>query len=516
MKLGKEKYLETRNIKPSTIFFSLLAINLLLAAIVYIFPEEGMDLGEDYTLKFTSPSSLWSTDTQSVAQVELDSVLQGVIPVETEDSVEVAVIDSMNSIDSAIAQYLSIPTYRQIVISDSNPQALAMLINALKVESKTKVVRILHYGDSQIEGDRITNYLRHRIQKTFGGKGAGILLPKEPAANSRRNFLVKESDNLTKYAIYGKNKEPNREYGIGGTAYRVNGPHSRFTRWDTIVQVDTSLGTETVSILPRYTDSLHAKNYFEFQSRYMGYANARRHSKITLLYKSDSPCEIELTNDGAKSTSTLRPSSSGLRTWNKWTNKSVRFSIVDGKFPSIYGVALDGNTGVAVDNFGMRGSSGQGFSSISRSLYRKQLRQLNVRAVIMQYGVNVVPNEISNYDYYKRTLKNQIASIQLAYPGISILIVGPNDMSRNVEGEYVSYENIPKINKAMKETALESGCGFWDLYTAMGGRNAMTEWVNQGLAQKDYTHFTYDGAKYVGEMLYEAIMNQVYKDQNPM
>lgn len=40
--------------------------------------------------------------------------------------------------------------------------------------AKTKKVRIMHYGDSQIEGDRISGRLRERLQKEFGGNGAGL------------------------------------------------------------------------------------------------------------------------------------------------------------------------------------------------------------------------------------------------------------------------------------------------------------------------------------------------------
>ena len=32
----------------------------------------------------------------------------------------------------------------------------------------------MHYGDSQIEGDRISGRLRERLQKEFGGNGAGL------------------------------------------------------------------------------------------------------------------------------------------------------------------------------------------------------------------------------------------------------------------------------------------------------------------------------------------------------
>ncbi|NNJ55935.1 MAG: hypothetical protein HKP14_07375 [Bacteroidia bacterium] len=179
------------------------------------------------------------------------------------------------------------------------------------------------------------------------------------------------------------------------------------------------------------------------------------------------------------------------------------------QFPDIYGLAVDGNTGVAVDNFAMRVSSAIGFDKMDKSIYHQQLNDLNVRCIILQYGINVVPTIRSDYGYYKNILVKQLNSIKSAYPGVSIIVIGPSDMSRNSGGKYISYNNIPLINNAMNQAAFETGCAFWDLYAAMGGENSMSAWVKKGLAQKDYTHFSFKGAKYVGEMLFEAILEQV-------
>lgn len=514
MKLDKEKYLESRSVKPRSLFLSLLLINLLLGLISYYFPSDGVSLTGGIKLKFLSLNNLLIQDSTETATVALEDVLGGVEPI-ISDTGSASVTDSTFLQDAENIVYTEVPKYRQIWMPENNPEALTMLINALKVESKKKVVRILHYGDSQIEGDRVTNYLRFRIQETFGGSGAGILLPKEPAADSRRNYLVSESDNIIKHAIYGKTPKPhNNVYGLGGTAYTINGKNNHFLRWDTLSYKD-STGHETISIEARFSDSTQSPNYIKISNRGMGYSRSRKHSKITLLYENNEYAKLALTYNGKSHDYILKPRpNGGLKTWNTSANKSLKFSFVKGQPPKIYGIAFDGKIGVAVDNFGMRGSSGQGFSGMNNTRYAEQLRQMNVRGIIMQYGVNVVPNAISDYSYYKRSLVSQFKALKKAYPGISIIVVGPNDMSKNDDGEYSSYENIPRIRDAMKAAALESGCCFWDLYKAMGGENAMKEWVNKGLAQKDYTHFTYKGAKYVGEMLYEAIIDQVNKKAN--
>ena len=513
MKLDKDKYLESRNFKPHKTFLALLLVNLLLGLIVYFFPKEGIPISSYGKLKFVSIDELLQKDTIESPKVELEKVLAGVKPLEQTDDTT-ALDSSVVSNDSIIAKKTvkvdDIPAYRQIWMPDSNPKALQMLAKALQVESKQKVVRILHYGDSQIEGDRVTNYLRYRLQSTYGGTGAGILLPKEPATDSRRNILIKESENYKKYAIYGnKDKAPKNKYGLGGTTYTITGPYTSFVRWDTTVTTDT-LGNSNTKIQAIFSGEEKNINYLDIKMRHMGYSRSRQHTRVRLLYQNTDISQIRLENDG-NTLKEILPSTSvlGVSKWRLSTNKKLRISFPQGKTPTIYGVALDGNRGVAVDNFGMRGSSGQGFSAMNLSLYSRLVKQLNVRAVIMQYGVNVVPNALANYNYYKRSMKSQIASFKRANPGISIIVIGPSDMSKNEDGEYASYENIPLIRDAMKKAALESGCCFWDLYEAMGGENAMIEWVDQGLAQKDYTHLTYKGAKYVGEMLFEAIQHRI-------
>jgi hypothetical protein len=43
-----------------------------------------------------------------------------------------------------------------------------------KTGERGKLLRILHYGDSQIENNRISSTLRNRFQARFGGSGIGM------------------------------------------------------------------------------------------------------------------------------------------------------------------------------------------------------------------------------------------------------------------------------------------------------------------------------------------------------
>ena len=248
-----------------------------------------------------------------------------------------------------------------------------------------------------------------------------------------------------------------------------------------------------------------ATAYIKIKNGYSGYKLARHYSKATLLYRSDQPFQVNLRADNYVNDYVLNPAYSiGKYTWSISPQKSIKISFTKGKFPTVYGVALDGAKGVAVDNFAMRGSSALGFDKMNKGHYSSQLKELNVRCVVLQYGINVVPNVRSDYGYYKKILVRQLNSIKAAYPGVSIIVIGPSDMSKNNGGQKVSYTNVPLIRDAMKEAAFETGSCFWDLYEAMGGKNSMVAWVNKGLARKLIP--PYDDTYFMKQALRQAEM----------
>ncbi len=520
MKLDGGRYLESRSVKPTTLLWAIVGINVILGMLVLLFPENGISIGKYASLKFVSIEELVG-NTSPEKSDDIKQILSGVKLNNTRDS---QVSDSLLTLDSiqsrivkevktsvnydTVKQRLVPPKFRSIQLPPNNPNALKTLIKALKEESKSKVVRILHYGDSQLEGDRITDYLRNRFQQLFGGNGPGIVLPLEPAANSRISVFVSQSNNFKKKAIYIKGQTaPNNLYGLGAATFLMTGNHSSFVRWEEKeIPLDT-LGNLRKEKVPVFSAEQQIPNYINIKNGSMAYPLARKYSCVKLLYQSESPSLIKLQSDEIGNEFFVEEAPLfGVKSWDLSAERKLRIEFVKGELPKIFGIALDGKTGVAVDNFPMRGSSAVGFDNISPELYRKQLSELNVRCIILQYGVNVVPNVLSDYSYYRKLFSKQLKSIKAAYPNVSVLVIGPSDMSKNQNGNMVSYVNIPLINDAMREAAFENGCAFWNLYEAMGGKNSMVEWQKNGLARKDFTHFTSDGAKYVGEMLFESLL----------
>ncbi|MFY0643855.1 MAG: hypothetical protein JXR19_05260 [Bacteroidia bacterium] len=527
MKLDRQKYLESRSVKPSYILIALLAVNIVLGAIAFVFPEEGLKLSKNLNLKFLNKYDLLENPESSDLSVNVDDVLAGVNPLE-EDSVQqpidTAYLDLMANIDEqlrsasdfdSLTGQWRFPQQRSIQFSKEHSSALNYFFESLLTEAKTEVIRILHYGDSQLEGDRITDYFRNRMQLLFGGRGPGIILPKEPTAGARRSAYVRCSPNIKKHAIYKKgSKVDGNFYGIGGASFEIQGFYNKPVGFDT-AYVDTFNVVDSIQVLdtvitPLYETVSKSTAYVQVSNSKSSYLNVKSYDQVRLFYFAEEPFTMEVSLDTNYIRQTIPAATSlGFVSWNQEVNSRVRFNVVQGKFPLLYGIALDGTAGVAVDNFPMRGSAALGFSSMNRNVYARQLNELGVKLIILQYGVNVIPSVLSDYTYYERMLTKELEAIKLAHPDVSILVIGPSDMSRNKGGRYVSYSNIPLVRDAMRNAAFKSGCAFWDLYEAMGGENSMAAWVEEGYAGKDYTHFSSKGAKFVGEMLFNAIMNEL-------
>jgi len=195
--------------------------------------------------------------------------------------------------------------------------------------------------------------------------------------------------------------------------------------------------------------------------------------------------------------------------WNLENPASeVTFVFKGNDSPEIYAIALDSQSGVAVDNIPMRGSSGLFFNNINREHLAQMYEELNVKLIILQFGGNYVPSDIDNFSGFENRFSSQISTLRELCPKAAILVVGVADMSMKDKNRYISYPNVEKVRDALRNAALKNNAAFWDLYEAMGGKNSMPSWVNATppLATSDFVHFNTLGARTVANMLYNAIM----------
>ena len=342
-----------------------------------------------------------------------------------------------------------------------------------------RILRVMHYGDSQIEMDRITCRLRSYMQRTFGGGGPGML----PFRTIIPTYAVRQyaTGDLTHLSSFGDStvsRSPGN-YGPMMQCFRLSG----------------SGATLTV----KSSQSTHVDDA------------AKRFKRVQLVANNRGSLSADFSSLKGKKSSQHLVAPQGVCTLS-WSADSITEGIrlhVSGS-ADLYAVTIDGDGGgVAVDNIPMRGCSGQQFTLVDEQMLTAAYSTLDVGMIIMQFGGNSVPYFKNSQDIstYCQSIGKQIAYVHRCCPKAKILFIGPSDMSIRIRGELQTYPVIPELIDSLAATATANGVAYWSIYHAMGGRNSMPQWTRQGLAGNDYIHFSQKGADKMGDLLAEAFYN---------
>ena len=443
----------------------------VLGVLMFVFPSDGVSIGR-MKLRFIPPSDIFAIDTSEAKN--LDTIL-----LNNRIEERLAKLQTMKDSFEVYMDYASNSPSR-FYFPENDLTFLEAFYKKLESAKKEKrIIRILHYGDSQIEMDRITGYLRHEFQKRFGGEGPGLI----PAIQGIPSGTVSQSFSgaLTPYAVYGNmaGRVSHRRYGIMCQMAQLNG-----------------------------------NAVISFRKGYAAPARADRFSKVSLIIGKPQPgFTAELFNgDQSFGLQAMDDSTEVLKllVWNTERNLREAKLVLNGK-AEIYGIALDGAYGVAMDNIPMRGSSGETYTGIESTSLAQAYKDMDAGLIILQFGGNAMPaiSSTSRAEWYGGVMGKQIAYLKKIYPQAHILFIGPSDMSKNINGTMQTWPHLMEVNAALKKAALDNGAVWWDLFETMGGENSMPLWVNASpqLAAPDYIHFTPRGAQKVAEILLNSFLN---------
>lgn len=468
---------------PKVLLFVVFCLSLL-GLISFFFPKEGIDVfGKHY--RFVSLSAIFSTEKPEVLDVSK-------LLAQREDSLK-ASLKALENHDSLIDAATSNPLHLQY--SDTIPHGLDAFFEALyKLQTKGGRVRILHYGDSQIEEDRITGYVRAKLQAKFGGGGVGLVAVK----NITASMGIKQScsENWQRITAFGKKDSTiNGRYGAMAIMCRVKTPSNDSTLTDTTKQRKKIVGTVTFS-----------RNYIS------AYSNARYNVvKIYMGHHSDTT-QVKIEYNAFSEIKSVPPNTSlQIIDFNLSTvPKALKITFSGISFPEIYGISLETPSGIIVDNIPMRGCSGTMFRRLNYNLTNQMYQSLKPNLFILQYGGNTIPYVESKSEaaQYANYLKSNILRIKKMCPNAAFLLIGPADMSTKIDGKMQTYPILTTIRDELKKAIQSLGGAYFDMYEVMGGENSMPSWVeaSPALAAKDYIHFSPLGAKKIAKLFYKALM----------
>ncbi len=393
-----------------------------------------------------------SSETLSIPlQIPDDTTTQSLLPVDSTRS-EVVTADTLPPLELS----------ERLMDYSEGQSALRRLRAALR-EGHSRAVRIAFVGDSFIEGDILVEPFRKALQQTYGGGGVGYVPLTSPVARFRQSIQQRFEGAWLETSA---NKSKSR---------------TLFTLAETFATATATAST-----------SYKLKNAAD---------------RVTLHYVSDTiPVAISYSINGGDQQRVELPASYGALTEYTFPHgavKQLELATEGSDGARFYGVCFDGATGVSVDNYSLRGSSGAKLNAVSSALTAQLSRFRPYDLIILSYGLNVVSAQDNDdsYDWYYAAMAKSIEHIQQLYPNATILLMSLSDRATLREGEIHPLNGVARVLRLQHRLAQRYGLLFWNTHEAMASLGGIKGFVDKGWAAKDYTHISMAGGRQLAKLL---------------
>lgn len=402
--------------------------------------------------------------------------------------VKTAITDSLVFNDSVqvMARAADPVNIEDVQLSDS-VSVLTTFFEALnELKKKKRKVRIAYFGDSMIEGDLISQDLRMCFQNNFGGDGVGFV----PVTSVVAGFRTSVTHSFSGWTTYNLLEDAPKSHSLGIAGYCF--VPAQVKNIDT---ENTKLGSYV-----KYT-AVNKKHIDKFSEIKILYGQAKEDNKVIINGKA-----YELSGDKTVNQLIVK---------NTNDIKSVTAYFQCKEPVDVFGVTMESDSGVFVDNFSFRGNSGMPLIKISKEVFKETQECLQYDLIILEYGLNAVSSKCTDYSWYARGMNAVIKHLKECFPETSIILVSVGDKGYRNNGKYETDPGVFPMLATQKKLAKENKLAFWSLFDAMGGEGSMVKWVEGDtvMANKDYTHFNFRGAHKIGTLFYEKLMSE-YKDYN--
>ena len=341
-----------------------------------------------------------------------------------------------------------------------------------RLSSLGRPVRVAYWGDSYIEADILTCDLREKLQDRFGGQGPGWV-DCGKTTNSTRPTVKQRTNGFKSHSVVEKGYRASL-LGISQRYFSVDGS-----------ALLTLSGTNYRHHLGQWAHSLL---YFKTSHPITITAMAGGQEQTFRVDGTDRLQYIDL------------PVQAGQAKW----------SIEGAEHATFFGAALEGNSGVVVDNMAMRGCAGMTLSQVPLSTLEQFAQMRPYDLLVLQYGLNVTSGKVSAkwFDHYRDSMGKVVAQLKRAFPGATILVVSVPDRGSRKNGQIQTMAGIEELVEAQRQVAQQQRVVFLNLYGLMGGRNSIADLVAKKYVGHDYTHISFNGGRYIGGKIYEALMSQ--------
>ena len=147
-------------------------------------------------------------------------------------------------------------------------------------------------------------------------------------------------------------------------------------------------------------------------------------------------------------------------------------------------------------------------SYLRNELFVQQLEEIKPDLIIFCIGINDA--YYSNFcpSCYKKNYEELIKWAKTVNPKMNFLFVTNND---SYYKRKFANKRVFEARKVMIALAKKYNSGLWDLFEVMGGLNSIKIWEENGYAKEDKIHFTDQGYQLIGNLMFQALMNDYQK-----
>lgn len=346
---------------------------------------------------------------------------------------------------------------------------------AAEARTEGGLTTVVHYGDSLIASDKITDMVRLRLQQRFGSGGRGFLLVRKFNAFQRGHRTGKGTggwilDVITQAVLR------DGFFGYTGASFTAQkaGEETVFEKLGRNRRVQISyLEQRGGGVLEVYADGELVSTFDTSTTK------ARRRAQVH-----------EVTLPEGTSTLKLRAKTPGAR---------------------VFGVILEAKTpGVVYESIGLPGATSKVWLVPDEEDFGRQLAQRAPSLVVTMLGGNdglMLSKKRTSIEDVERDTRAFVQRIKAAVPEADCLMVSPLESVRaKVDGTMTPKPEVLEVKRVQQKIAAEERCAFWDMHTSMGGVGSLEKWVRAGLMLGDLIHPRNIGSDLLGEMMAEALM----------
>lgn len=344
-------------------------------------------------------------------------------------------------------------------------------------------VSIMHIGGSHVQAGVFTQQFRDNLLSIgtdlIGGQN--FVFPFTAGGTNNPTHFMVSSTGEWSYTRNAVCKDTDRRMGLAGAAITTSDP------------------TASVTIISRSRRPSYLTPSFDF-------------NKATLIGFSETDDVVPVASlDGVTLYGQYDEYQSAYVFSLPHYSDSIRFFFesMPGEF-TLQGVLLEnGMSGISVHAVGVNGASVPSYLRCDD--FERDLKLIRPDLIIFGIGINDAADDNFEKQTFKRNYGELIRVIKRVNPDCALLFMTNNDSYKRIKGRkkkarYEVNTNGSIVEEAFLEMGKEHNAAVWDQFDIMGGMRSMQDWEHIGLAQKDKVHFTSEGYKLLGDLLYNALI----------